>query len=70
VTLAHPEWTVIYGRHSRRFYAVVAWDAAEPVIVQAGTAGELLAEMRDRAATARLTGLIRDYLALAPSRAW
>lgn len=36
-----PEWTVLYGTGSRRFYAMAAWPAPEPLILDARTAAEL-----------------------------
>lgn len=42
-----PAWTVWYGTGTRRFHAVAAWTAAEPLIVQADTADELRDLMRE-----------------------
>ncbi|GHE42031.1 hypothetical protein GCM10017673_50290 [Streptosporangium violaceochromogenes] len=43
---AHPGWLVLYGLGSRRFYAIAAWPAPEPVMVDAATAGDLAERMR------------------------
>ncbi|MFC4535637.1 ATP-binding protein [Sphaerisporangium dianthi] len=42
-----PAWAVWYGLGGRRFYAAAVWPASEPLIVQAGTADELLDRMRE-----------------------
>lgn len=44
---AHPGWTILYGVHSRRFYAIAAWAAAEPITVHGATAEQLLAAMAE-----------------------
>ncbi|MEU9833095.1 ATP-binding protein [Streptosporangium sp. NPDC048047] len=41
-----PAWTVWYGVGTRRFYAVAAWPAPEPLIVHARTPDELRHLMR------------------------
>ncbi|MFF5210793.1 hypothetical protein [Streptosporangium sp. NPDC000396] len=46
-----PDWTVLYGAHSRLFYAIAAWPAPEPVIVQAATSEGLEALMHEAAMT-------------------
>lgn len=43
---AHPGWLVLYGLGSRRFYAIAAWPAPEPVMVDAATADDLAELMR------------------------
>ncbi|GII77791.1 hypothetical protein Sru01_27730 [Sphaerisporangium rufum] len=42
-----PDWTVIYGPWSRRFYALAVFPTAEPLIIEAATAPELRALMRE-----------------------
>ncbi|GHE29559.1 hypothetical protein GCM10017673_35280 [Streptosporangium violaceochromogenes] len=42
-----PGWVVLYSLGNRRFYAIAAWPAPEPLIVDAGTAEELEERMRD-----------------------
>lgn len=48
---AFPGWVVLYGPGSRRFFAIAAWPAPEPVMVEAATA-EDLAERMSEAETA------------------
>ncbi|MGW5259721.1 hypothetical protein ACWEQG_02020 [Microbispora sp. NPDC004025] len=36
-----PGWTVMYGKGSRRFYALAAWPVPEPLILDARTAADL-----------------------------
>lgn len=43
---AEPAWTVWYGVGTRRFYAIAAWPAPEPLIVHARTPDELRRLMR------------------------
>ncbi|MFF5211763.1 hypothetical protein [Streptosporangium sp. NPDC000396] len=44
-------WTILYGAHSRLFYAIAAWPTPEPMIVQAATSEDLEAQMRGMAMT-------------------
>lgn len=55
---AHPGWTILYGVHSRRFHAIAAWAAAEPITVHGATAGQLLTAMAE-AITESMTGTPR-----------
>ncbi|MEU9890783.1 hypothetical protein [Sphaerisporangium sp. NPDC051011] len=41
-----PAWTILYGPWSRRFYALALYPTPEPLVVEARTAQELLAQMR------------------------
>jgi hypothetical protein len=41
-----PGWMVWYGPWSRRFYAIAAWNAPCPVLLDAPTAEELRDQMR------------------------
>ncbi|MGW4424851.1 hypothetical protein [Streptosporangium sp. NPDC004631] len=52
---AWPSWTVLYGVGSRRFYALAAWPAPEPLMVEAASAEELERRMYEAvmAVTAR-----------------
>ncbi|WP_271223467.1 hypothetical protein [Streptosporangium carneum] len=40
-------WSVLYSLGRRRFYALAAWPAAEPVVVEDDTAEGLEARMRE-----------------------
>ncbi|GHH68736.1 hypothetical protein GCM10017673_18350 [Streptosporangium violaceochromogenes] len=51
---AHPEWVVLYGTGSRRFYAIAAWPAPEPVMVEDPTAEGLQDRMREAETAALL----------------
>ncbi|WP_433259760.1 hypothetical protein ACQPYK_49200 (plasmid) [Streptosporangium sp. CA-135522] len=48
---AWPNWTILYGTGSRRFYAIAAWPVPEPVIVQAATSEDLEAQMHETVMT-------------------
>ena len=41
-----PGWTVLYGMHSRRYYAMPAF-APEPIIIEASTLEDLAAQMNE-----------------------
>ncbi|WP_327046817.1 hypothetical protein OG320_02630 [Microbispora sp. NBC_01189] len=50
-----PDWTVLYGPGSRRFYAMAAWPVPEPLILEASTAVDLDALLRQET-----LALVRD----------
>ncbi|GLW09164.1 hypothetical protein Misp01_42930 [Microtetraspora sp. NBRC 13810] len=43
---ATPAWLVLYSLHRRKFYAIAAWPASEPVVLWARTAEDLAEQMR------------------------
>ncbi|MEU0519532.1 hypothetical protein [Streptosporangium sp. NPDC006007] len=51
---AYPGWVVLYGTGSRRFYALAAWPAPEPVMVEDSTADGLEERMRHAETAAAL----------------
>ncbi|WP_327047311.1 hypothetical protein OG320_05300 [Microbispora sp. NBC_01189] len=46
LAVSWPGWTVLYGAGSRRFYALAAGPVPEPLILQARTAADLEALLR------------------------
>ena len=48
---AWPDWLVLYGVGSRRFYALAAWPTPEPLMVDAATSEELEARMHETVMT-------------------
>ncbi|MFF5204906.1 hypothetical protein [Streptosporangium sp. NPDC000396] len=62
LTQAWPGWTILYGAHSRLFYAIAAWPTPEPVIVQAAAPEDLEAQMHETAMT-----LTNSHQASAPA---
>lgn len=49
---AHPAWLVLYGPHSRRFWAFPAFDAPRGTLVSAATPSDLAVLMRQAEITA------------------
>ena len=49
---AWPDWLVLYGVGSRRFYALAAWPTLEPLMVDATTSEELEARRHEAETTA------------------
>jgi len=43
---AHPNWHVLWGVHSRRFWAFPLFSAPPGTLVSAGTPDDLVAQMR------------------------
>lgn len=39
--LSEPRWTVFYGPYTRRFYALAAWPAPHPLVLDASDTEEL-----------------------------
>ncbi|MFC0552507.1 hypothetical protein ACFFHJ_16575 [Planotetraspora thailandica] len=45
--MAEPCWAIYYGTGSRLFFAIAAWNVADPLIVEAIDVGELQELMRE-----------------------
>ncbi|GHH67116.1 hypothetical protein GCM10017673_13760 [Streptosporangium violaceochromogenes] len=59
---SYPGWVVLYGVGTRRFCAMAAWPAPEPVMVEAATAEDLAERMGE----AETTLLLRATTPTAP----
>ncbi|MFI7049013.1 hypothetical protein [Streptosporangium sandarakinum] len=57
-------WTVLYGAHSRLFYAMAAWPASEPLIICDRTPEGLETQLHD----AEMAMLYRRPFAFSPVR--
>ncbi|MFD0735059.1 hypothetical protein [Planotetraspora mira] len=45
--MVEPCWAIYYGTGSRLFFAIAAWNVADPLIVEATDVGELQELMRE-----------------------